>query len=240
MRDVLLDLAVGIVVLCTMMMTVLTISRALPGPDPVAGLRPRREAPVYLENWRELAVGHRIGPVAADVTVVTFSDFECPSCRSLANTYRDFAARHPGRTALVFRHWPLSKHRFAYPAARAAECAAAQGRFTAFHDLVFDQQDQLGLRTFQQFAEDAGVQDLVAFEACYRDQQPVPTIERDIQVARNLGGIGTPTVIVNGWLLRGGVPPQLLDSLARQFVTTSVSEAAEIEHKQAPRTGVAR
>lgn len=185
--------------------------------DPEAG--PERPPPELLdpETWRALStVGHRLGPADAEITVVTFSDFECPMCGTFATrTFPAFQAEHEGNVALVYRHWPLSRHRFAYPAARASECAAAQGRFFKLHDIIYEQQRSLGLKTFREFADEAGVPDLEAFVRCISDSDRVGAIERDIRAVQDIGGTGTPTVIVNGWLLKGGVGPALLDSIAR-------------------------
>jgi protein-disulfide isomerase len=225
-RETLLSIATVIVVICTVTLTSITVYRQLFATPRRTALEDRR--PVMLDGWRELAsVGHRIGPDSADVTVIVFSDFECPMCATFATaTFPDFRTRHPDRTALVYRHWPLSQHRFAYPAARASECAAEQGRFAQFHDLIYSKQRQLGLTSFRQFAADAGIRDLAAFDACYARTDPVASIERDIETVTRIGGTGTPTVVVNGWLLRGGVGPALLDSIARQFLTHPAGPAS--------------
>ena len=112
-RGTLLDLATVTVAVCMVALTGMTVYRqfvAPPTSDPSG-----RQQPVLLDDWHDLAaVGHRAGPEDADVTVIVFSDFECPMCGLFARrTYPDFQARYPGRTALVYRHWPLSKHRFA-------------------------------------------------------------------------------------------------------------------------------
>jgi len=217
-KETFLNVAVAVVVLCTATLT----GVVLYGQFHVdrSGMTRGRQAPSYVDNWRDLASqGHHRGPADADVTVVVFSDFECPICAEFATRmYPEFAARHAGQTALVYRHWPLRQHRFAYPAARAAECAGAQGRFDAFHDLVYAEQDQLGVRAFRDFAGDAGVADLTEFERCYSSDEETAAIERDIEAVKYLGGTGTPTVIVNGWLLRGGVSEVLLDSISAQFL----------------------
>lgn len=216
MGERILNLGAGVVVLCAVVMTGVTVRAHLAPPQPFVG----RQPPEFVEDWQELArAGHRIGLEAAPVTVMVFSDFECPMCARFATeTYPDFRDRYPGETALVYRHWPLSKHRFSYPAARAAECAAAQGYFTEFHDRLYAAQPSLGLKTFTEFAIEAGVPDSAAFSRCVEETGPVAAIERDIQVVRDLGGTGTPTVLVNGWLLRGGVDAILLDSIAKQFL----------------------
>ena len=102
----------------------------------------------------------------------------------------------------MYRHWPLTSiHRFAYPAARAAECAGRQGRFEAFHDLVYAKQESLGLKTFAEFARESGVSNLRAFASCIATTTSVPAIEADISEALRVGGIGTPTILVNGYRL---------------------------------------
>jgi protein-disulfide isomerase len=188
-----------------------------------------------LEDWQDLAgVGHRIGPEDAELTLVVFSDFECPACANfVTETYPEIQERYPGRTALVYRHWPLRQHRLAYPAARASECAAAQGRFVQFHDLLFSRPNELGITPFREFAADAGVSDLSAFDACFAKTEPVPSIEKDMEEAKRVGGTGTPTVIVNGWLFPRGLKPQLLDSIAEQFLKPQVSRKS----LQLPGTG---
>lgn len=207
-----------IVGMCTLTLTGMTVHR-LYFTSTTAAVNGRVE-PTLLDGWEALAAdGHSRGPTNAKITVVVFSDFECPMCATFAtSTYPEFAERHPGQTRLVFRHWPLSQHRFARPAAKAAECAADQGRFEAFHDRIFAEQAQLGLKTFHDFAREAGVLDLPTFDACYADPTPVPSIDRDVKLVTAIGGTGTPTVVINGWLLRGGVDVALLDSISEQFL----------------------
>lgn len=156
-----------------------------------------------VEGWDKLrAIGHRIGPDSAGVHIVEFADFECPYCGKFANqTWRGLRAKFGDRIQLIFRHWPLSYHRFAYPTARAAECAAAQGRFEAFHDSIYSEQDSLGLVAFDAFAKKAGVADISAFVECFKKGGKVPAIEADIAAAVAVGATGTPAVIVDGQLL---------------------------------------
>ena len=115
--------------------------------------------------------------------------------------------KHPSKIRWVFRHWPLPYHRFASPAARAAECAADQGRFEPFHDAVYRWQDSLGLIGWSQFAIAAGIPDTLAFTKCNAVPGPNAAAEADARVAVELKGKGTPLVIVNG-LRFPGVPGQ--------------------------------
>ena len=158
--------------------------------------------PRRLEDWSDLvAAGHRMGSSSPRLTILEFADFECPACRSIESSILGpFLAEHPQDVAVVFRHWPLDYHRFAIPAAIAGECADRQGRFEAFYRVAYAKQDSLGLKTFASFAEDALVPDAAAFAACLEDSTAMVRIRQDAKVALALGGRGTPTIAVNGWL----------------------------------------
>jgi protein-disulfide isomerase len=112
--------------------------------------------------------------------------------------------QYPDEVALVYRHLPLPYHRYAYDAARAAECAAVQGRFWDFHERLFTEDDWLG-DAFLRFAEESGVADLREFRRCASMRDPVERIEEDLAAATGLSIPGTPGLIVNGVLL-GRVP----------------------------------
>ena len=95
--------------------------------------------------------------------------------------------------------YPLSKHRFARPAAQALECAAEQGRFEEFLDIVFTKQDSLGLKSWTSFAADARVANMTQYQKCSKAGAQMPRIEQGFSLARKLGVSGTPTLFVNGW-----------------------------------------
>ncbi len=161
---------------------------------------------LVVDNWEELASGPlRLGPVDAPATMVVFADFECPACRSFVlQALPQLKESYGDDLAVVFRHWPLDYHRFAYPAARAAECAAAQGYFWSYHDRLYQAQDSLGLKSFETFASEAGVPDLLTFSECNADTASVPDVDRDAAMALALRATGTPTVIINGSMLARG------------------------------------
>lgn len=204
-REAMSQTALVVLVLCAAATTVVTVTRELaPGTAHGATVSPAT-APVQLpdSDWiRYSATGHRIGPLTARVTILEFADFECPACRSFA-TGALAGIRHlyPNDVALVYRYWPLKYHHLAYPAAHAAECAAAQDRFEAFHDALYREQDSLGLKSFPAFAAESRVPDPVAFDRCLNATVRVPAIELDIAAAKALNGHGTPTIIVNGLVL---------------------------------------
>jgi protein-disulfide isomerase len=167
-----------------------------------------------VKNWQAMvSVGHRMGADGAPLTLVEFSNFECPFCRTHEiNLLSPLVRRLPGQVAVVHGHWALPGHRFAYPAARASECAAAQGKFTQFYGLLYAQQDSLGLKPFERFAKESGVSDSTAFNRCNSSTAPVPAIDRDGAAIVAAGGHGTPSVAINGWLFPAPPDSAALDS----------------------------
>lgn len=190
---------------CALSLAILAISKEL-GLSPLGARAHSIQAPIYVNEWRGLIEdGHRIGHSNAPVQIVVFSDFECGACADFARrVFPLLRQEFPDKLALIFRHWPISRHKNAYPAARAVECAARQGYFQALHDTLFAQQSLLGWKSYAEMARDSGVPDIRAFTLCMDETDPVPTIEDDVKAARSLGATGTPTIVINGWLFRGG------------------------------------
>ncbi len=177
-----------------MTLTGLLLWRTLRPEPPEPGTEPRRVA-----GWDSLStVGHQLGS-SAGVRVVIFGDFECPASKQFEDrVLRPALANRPGDMQVVFRHWPLSYHRFAMPAAVAAECAATVGRFPEMYHALYRYQDSLGLKPFAEVAAEAGVVDIDAFEACRREQDGLPAIERDRLMAEALNLGGTPAILIDG------------------------------------------
>jgi protein-disulfide isomerase len=190
--------ATVIALACTVTVTGISINRHVGGRS--SDRRPAHTEPVVVDDWRRyLDVDRRIGPAAARVTIIEFTDYECPSCRRFATkTWPAVVAKYPNDVALVIRHWPLPYHKTAYRAARAAECAATQGRFAAYHERLFHEQDSLGVKPLDRVAAEVGVPDLKAFAACATRTDSVARINAGMRDALLAGGRGTPTIIVNG------------------------------------------
>lgn len=175
--------------------------------------------PVRIINHERYEVGQVLGSQKAAIRLVVFSDFQCPFCKIFAEqTWSAVRRRFPNDVAMIFRHFPLSIHKNAMTAARAAECAGEQGRFEAFHDRLFKQQDSLGIKSYAQFALDSGVPDTASFRICNSSRKQVAAIQGDIAAARELDSRGTPTVMVNG--LKYRLPPtaeQLIDVIEAEL-----------------------
>ncbi len=220
---------VGVAVVCLTLITAAVVKREFFAPYPVARAdteTPGRssaappEPPVPVDDWQRVSrSGHRIGPSDAKLTIVVFSDFECPFCAKFATqVLPTLQQEFPGQVAMLFRQWPLPNHKWAYPAARASECAAAQGKFQQFHDAVFADQKSLGTKSFVTFAREAKVPIISQFEKCASATTPLKSVEEDIAEARRIGGRGTPTIVMNGLRLRPPYSPQALAEHARKAI----------------------
>jgi protein-disulfide isomerase len=173
----------------------------------------------FVQDWRKhLAIGARLGAGAAPVQLIEFADFECPFCGDFHKSLKAVEERHPNQIALTYVHFPIRGHRFALPAARAAECAGDQGRFEAMHDRLFEGQDQFGLKPWSEYAVAAGVPDLAAFGACIKKSDPIPRVEEGKEFGTQIDVKGTPTLVINGWKL--GHPPteQELDGMVKKIL----------------------
>ena len=175
--------------------------------DLAAELSDGREVEVHLEPFRVdvATAGHPSwGPEDAAVTLVEFSDFECPYCGGFTQTLQQIKNDYEGRIRVVYRQFPLTQiHPNAMKAAEASLCAAEQDRFWPLHDLLFADQQGLGVAQLREKARQVGV-DGGAFDACLDSGKYLEQIEGDLQAGSRLGVTGTPAVFINGRPLEGG------------------------------------
>jgi len=167
--------------------------------------------------------GHpAFGPADAPITLVEFSDFECPYCGGFAATLDQIKSAYEGKIRLVYRQFPLSQiHPNALKAAEASLCANEQGRFWELHDAMFAEQAMLSEGDLKRKAGRLGL-DQAAFDACLDTGKFAERVADDLSAGQRLGIDGTPAVFVNGRPLVGGaVPFEMLaelidDELERQ------------------------
>jgi len=138
----------------------------------------------------------RGAPMAA-LTIVEFSDFECPYCGATSPIIKRVLSEFEGRVRLVFRHYPLPQHTNAAPAARAAVAAANQGKFWEMHDLLFERQDELESAALERHAEALGL-DMERFRADFASEATQARVEADRELGQRVEVQGTPTIFVNG------------------------------------------
>jgi protein-disulfide isomerase len=145
------------------------------------------------------------GPENAPVTVVVFSDFECSFCAKGEATMRELEAAYPGKVRFVFKNAPLPMHPHARLAAKAALAANEQGKFWAYHDALFAQQDALDRAGLERAAQQVGL-DLPRFRTALDGPQLDAVIDADLAEARRVEVKGTPAFFVNGRNLQGAQP----------------------------------
>jgi protein-disulfide isomerase len=146
------------------------------------------------------------GPASAPVTLVVFSDFQCPYCKKFSSTLAEVSKKYGDKVRVVFRQFPLTKiHPDAMKAANAALCAADQNRFWEMHDLLFQNQSNLAAEALRERAKKLGL-DLNAFNTCLDTAQHEEQIHEDIVSGTSAGADGTPTTFINGRYLNGAQP----------------------------------
>jgi len=147
-----------------------------------------------------------LGPASAPVTIVEFSDFECPYCGGLFPTLKEIEKKYGDKIRVVYRQYPLANlHPHAQKAAEASLCADEQKRFWDFHDSLFGNQQDLTLDSLKRRAVDLKL-DAPAFNTCLDSGKHADAIRKDIVEGSRAGVSGTPAIFINGRLLSGNQP----------------------------------
>ncbi|MDA2922801.1 DsbA family protein [Patescibacteria group bacterium AH-259-L07] len=155
---------------------------------------------------------HVRGESNAAVTLVEFSDFQCPFCNRFHPTVTQILDEYPNSVRWVYKHFPLDAiHPQARPAAEASECAAEQNKFWEFGDALFENQSRLGSDYYSEVAGDLGL-NVDKFNECVSSRKYKDRVEADYQLGIRLGVRGTPASFINGELLVGAVPYPSLQS----------------------------
>ena len=155
-----------------------------------------------------------LGPENAPVTIVEFSDYQCPYC---VRWYQDVYARlmkdYQGKIRFEYRDFPLySIHPEAGPAAAAANCAGEQNAYFPFHDALFGQKNGLSAAAFTQYASELGL-NVDQFNKCVSEQRYKSEVDADFKFASSLGVSSTPTFFVNGLAVVGAQPYEVFQQI---------------------------
>jgi protein-disulfide isomerase len=152
------------------------------------------------------------GSAKAPVTIVEFSDFHCPFCRSVISTLVQLESKYGDKIKLVFRDFPIEGlHPGATKAHEAARCANEQGKFWAYHDKLFATPPTTSPETFKELAKEIGLNPK-AFETCLNSGKYQTAIKDDIAEGNRVGVSGTPAFYINGRQISGAQP---LEAFAR-------------------------
>lgn len=142
------------------------------------------------------------GPSKAKVTIVEFSDFQCPYCKRAQDSLRKVEELYKGKVKLVSIQFPLDMHERAKPAAEAALCAHEQGKYWEYQDKLFAKQE-LSDEDFKRYAKELSL-DQGKFSACLSEHRYAQRVQADVAQGLHLGIRGTPTFVINGRPFIGG------------------------------------
>jgi protein-disulfide isomerase len=169
-----------------------------------------------------LTAGNAIGPIDATVTLVEFIDYECGVCAALERDLEQIRSEPEQSLRVVYRHLPLPRmHDHARSAAVAVECAAQQDAFRPMHAELLRTQRGIGVLEWTEFASRAGVADLSVFEKCMEGDSWKSRLREDSIAAASLNASATPTLVLNGSVLRGHPGQHRLRELLKQASVTS-------------------
>jgi protein-disulfide isomerase len=155
-----------------------------------------------------------LGPQNAAITIIEFSDYECPYCRRWhSDVFENLRDAYSDQVRFVYRDFPLSSiHPNALPAAEAANCANEQGAFWEFHDKLFSMEQGLGSEAYQQYASQLGL-DESAFGECLESGRFRSEVQADYDFAAELGIRSTPTFFINGIAVVGAQPYEVFEQI---------------------------
>jgi protein-disulfide isomerase len=137
------------------------------------------------------------GPEDAKVTIVEFSDFECPYCSRAANTGHQLREKYGQKVRFVFRQFPLSFHKTSKKASEASLAAHAQGKFWEFHDLLFKNQKKHDAASLEGYAKKVGL-DVATFKKALAENKYSAAVDADMKLGKEVNVQGTPTMFLNG------------------------------------------
>jgi protein-disulfide isomerase len=158
------------------------------------------------------ATGPAKGPEGAPITIVEFSDFQCPFCSKANASVDEVMKAYEGKVRVVFRHFPLSFHAEAPKAAEASLCADDQKKFWEYHDKLFANQSALKVDDLKKHAADLGL-DTARFNECLDSGKKAETVKKDMADGEKVGVTGTPAFFINGVMLSGAVPAEEFKSI---------------------------
>lgn len=157
------------------------------------------------------------GPASAKVTIVEFSDFQCPYCKRGRDTMEEVLKAYPNDVKVTFKHYPLPFHKEAEPSARASWAAQQQGKFWEYHDILFNNQDKLGADFYIETAKQLKL-DENKFKADMASEAAAKQVKEDAELGSNNGIQGTPGFFVNGVAVKGAYPTSHFKTLVDRWL----------------------
>ncbi len=169
-----------------------------------------------------------LGPKDAPVKIIEFADYECPYCQKIYPDLKKLQTDFKGQVAFAFKDYPLPMHKHAEKAAEASRCAAEQGKYWEYHDVLFEKNAGLDPPQLKDYAQKLGL-DSAKFDACLDSGSQAAAIKLDKQEGEDLGLTGTPTLFINGHFFSGTTPYATLHDMVAQEIAQHATSA----HKNA-------
>ena len=164
------------------------------------------------------------GSKDAKVTIIEFSDFQCPFCeRFFIQTLPQIKKNYieTGKVKFFYRDYPLEFHQYANKAAQAARCGKEQGKFWEFHDKIYENQNALDNESLKQDAKDLGL-NINEFNRCLDSGKKAKDVLKDFQDGSRYGVTGTPTFFINGIQVVGAQPYEVIQPIIEEALNSSV------------------
>ena len=162
-----------------------------------------------------------LGDEDAAVTLIEFSDFQCPFCLQHQSTLKQILDEYEGKVRLVYRHFPLTTiHPDSQKSAEAAECAGEQGKFWEMHDMLFENQKELSVENLKEYAKELDL-DTDEFDECLDSGKYISKIQQQTKEAIAAGITGTPGTFVNNDLVKGAIPFEQFKLVLDQVIAAS-------------------
>jgi protein-disulfide isomerase len=155
------------------------------------------------------------GPADAPVTIVEYSDFQCPFCSRVVPTLDELQKKYPGKVRLVFKDFPLPSHAEAPKASEAAHCAGEQGKYWEMHDKMFGNQQALKVADLKASAGSLGL-DQGKFDQCLDSGKYKAKVEAAVAEGQKMGVQSTPTLYMNGRVISGAQPLEVFEAMLKE------------------------
>lgn len=189
----------GILVMCALIITGMVIFQFFQSKDFESSIVDRE-----VDSWEEISlVAYRKGVTKAPIQIIKFFDYSCPYCKEVDPVLNDITKKYSDQISIVYNHFPLDEFSNTFKAAVASECAANQGRFMDYHNLLFINQDNLETLSFDSLAIEAKVQDISLFKECRESDEAKDIIRKSVSIANDLGIGGVPTFLINDKIVPG-------------------------------------
>lgn len=157
------------------------------------------------------------GPEDAKVTIIEFSEFQCPFCRRVQDTLANLRDKYKNQVRFVYKHYPLPFHPEAEPSAIAAQAAHNQGKFWEYSEKLWENQANLSAKLYTEVAEELGL-DMEKFNADLKDEKTAQVVAKDLEDGQAAGASGTPYFLINGQGVSGALPQDVFEQAIEQVL----------------------